>query len=135
MKKDLLIIVLFASFLVFSCKKTTSDVLNPKVTTNGVKVPTGFNWENSRNINFTVTITDTRYKGMANLISIYDGDPTAGGNLLAKGSATTATTYKSKIYISNQILSVYIIKTSPDNSKVTQKISIGTADVATSIGQ
>lgn len=135
MKKEVLIIALFASFLIVSCKKPTSDTINPAVTTNGIKAPTGFNWENARNINFTVTITDSRYKGMANLVSIYDGDPAAGANLLAKGSATTSTTFKSKIYISNQILSVYIIKTSPDNSKVTQKVSIGTADITTSIGQ
>lgn len=131
MKKELLIIVLFASFIAVSCNKPTSDALNPAVTTNGIKTPTGFKWENSRTINFTITVTDARFQGMAYLISIYDSN----GSLLSKGSATTSTNYKSKVYISNQSALVYIIKTSPDNSKVMQKVAIGTADVAISIGQ
>lgn len=131
MKKQLFIITLLASFIMISCKKSSSDVLNPAVTSNGIKVPTGFTWQNSRNINFTVTVTDTRFQSMAHSISIFDGS----GNLLSKGSATTSSTFKSKVYISNQTLMVYVIKTSPDNSKVIQKVTIGTADVATSIGQ
>jgi len=68
------------------------------------------------------------------LISIYDGDPTTGANLLAKGSASMSTSFKSKVYTSNQINQVYIVKTSPDNSKTTQVLPIGSDNIITSIG-
>ncbi|WP_183573424.1 hypothetical protein HDF18_07395 [Mucilaginibacter sp. X5P1] len=65
---------------------------------------------------------------------IYGGDPAIGANLLAKGSATTIASFKSTIYTSNQISQVYIVKTSPDNSKTMQKVQVSAADITASIG-
>jgi len=135
MNKKLLTIALLMVFAIVSCKKSTKqDTPVPVTATNQIKAPVNFSWQNSRNINFTVNLTDTRYPGLIDLICIYNADPAAGGNLLAKGSATTTVAFKSKIYISYEITQVYIVKTAPDNSKTTLVVPVGTADINTSIG-
>jgi len=134
MKKKLLAIYLLAALSVVSCKKDNRHNLSVPVTTNIIKPPSGFKWESSRNIIFTVSITDSRFQSSMYLVAIYDGDPVAGGTLLSKGSATVLSAFMSKIYLSKQINQVYIVKTAPDGSKVTQKTQVGTADVTTSIG-
>jgi hypothetical protein len=136
MNKKLLIITLLMTFAMVSCKKSTKqDTLASNVTaTTQIKAPLNFTWQNSRNINFTVNVTDTRFQSSLYMVSIYDGDPTAGGNLLAKGSATTTDAFKSKIYLSAQIIKVYIVKTSPDNSKTTLIVQVGATDIVASIG-
>ncbi len=121
-----------------SCKKIEkfkSPVKAIERTTNSLKVPVGFTWENSRNVHFAVNVSDTRYGTALHMISIYNGDPKAGGILLTKGSASNSETFISRIYLSKQILAVYIVKTSPDNSTVISKVAVGTADVVTTMGK
>ena len=135
MKKELLIIAMFVVFTVASCKKSSNQDIapTPAKTTSAIAVPAGFMWRNSRNINFTVSVSDTRFSAYASVIYIYDANPAAGGKLLAKGSATTVAAFKSTIFISSQVSQVYIIKNAPDNSITTQIIKIGTADITASI--
>ncbi|WP_179415000.1 hypothetical protein HDF19_07165 [Mucilaginibacter sp. E4BP6] len=124
------------SVLAFTSCKTSKDVtpaLQGK-STNTIKVPAGFTWQNSRNIAFTVNVTDTRFQASIFMIAIYDGDPSKGANLLAKGSAKNAAAFKSTIYLSDQINQVYIVKTAPDNSKTSQNVQVGTTAIVSSIG-
>ncbi|WP_428328154.1 hypothetical protein [Mucilaginibacter sp.] len=125
-------------FALGACKTTqevtpTSGTSAVKATAN-ISVPAGFNWQNSRNVNFTVNVTDTRFAASIYLVSVYNGDPATGSSLLAKGSATNSIAFKSKIYLSNLIKQVYIVKTAPDKSTTTQIAQVGTADLTTSIG-
>lgn len=135
MKKILPFVALLLAMSVVSCK-STKDVV-PVVlmnSTSNIVVPSGFTRQTSRTLNFTISLTDTRFQNLIQVIAVYDGDPAAGGNLLAKGSATVSAPFQTKLYIAYQIKQVYIVKTAPDNTKVTQKLSISTADVITSIG-
>ncbi|RKR81628.1 hypothetical protein BDD43_1778 [Mucilaginibacter gracilis] len=136
MKKILVTIAMLSALAMVSCKKGTEGATPAAsvTSTSEIKAPTGFTWESSRNISFTINITDTRFPATASLVSIYDADPNNGGNLLAKGAATTTSPFNSKLYISNQILAVYIVKTSPDNTNIIQKVQIGTTNVTASIG-
>jgi hypothetical protein len=135
MKNILLSLTVLVVLAASSCKtsKDVAPVLNGK-TTFTIKVPAGFTWQNSRNLNFTVNLTDTRFASSVFLISIFDRNPALGGHLLAKGSATTKAPFTSKVFTSDQVTEVYIIKTAPDNSQATQTIQVGTAAVITSIG-
>jgi hypothetical protein len=118
-----------------SCKKDSvqNNVVIPS--TNTIKVPLGFNWENSRSINISINITDSRFQNMLHVIAIYDSQPSNGGNLITKGSASTSTAFKSKLYLSNQIKELYIVKTSPDNSTSIQMIQVGSADISLAIAE
>lgn len=119
-----------------SCKKEQNEITPIAITTatSTVAAPTGFTWENSRNVNFTITITDTRFPAAASMISIYDADPNNGGNLIAKGAATATAPFKSTLYISNQITQVYVVKTAPDNTNLIQKVQTSAINIAVSIG-
>ncbi len=135
MKINLLMVMSLSLLFANSCKKeSVNPIPNVINATNDIKSPSGFTWESSRNINFTVTLTDTRFQDLMHVISIYDGDPNAGGNLLLKGSTSIKTAFKGKVYLSKLVLQVYIVKNSPDNSKVTQIIQVGATDISTSIG-
>ena len=136
MKKNLLLYTILSIFVMASCKKS-SDAVTPVIvptTTANIKAPAGFTWETSRNLNFTISVTDTSFPKLASVISIYDADPNNGGLLLTKGAALSATSFKSTLYISNQITEVYIVKTSPNNTNIIQKVTIGTANVIAAIG-
>lgn len=136
MKKTLLIAAIFGSFALVSCKKGTQDApdLTTATTLNDVKVPAGFNWQSSRNLNVSVAVTDTRFGATAFTISIFDGDPYAGGNLLTKGSATATTPFSAKLYVATSITQLYIVKTAPDKSSIIEKVAAGTADISLKIG-
>ncbi len=137
MKKNLLPICLLSLLAVVSCTKATkqaSPAPAVTITTNSITPPIGFKWESSRNINFTIAVIDDRFQSSMFLISIYDGDPIAGGNLISKGSATTSTAFSAKLYLSKQISQVVIVKTAPDGTKVTKKIQVGDANISLSIG-
>lgn len=136
MKKNQISIAMLCACAMVSCKKASEVVTSTATvtTTSQIKAPTGFTWQNSRSINFTINVTDTRFPKISSVISLYDADPNNGGNLLVKGAALNASSFKSSVYISNQITLVYLVKTSPDITNTIQKISIGTADVTANIG-
>jgi LruC domain-containing protein len=121
MKKILLIAAIFGSFAVVSCKKSYQD--NPTATTttlNDVKVPNGFNWESSKTINVTVNNTDTRFGNVAQTITVYDGDPYAGGHVLSTGAATNTTPFTANIYVPTTVTKLYFVKQAPDKSTIVQ---------------
>jgi len=134
--KKILITIAIISALAFNSCKTTNEAIPemPANTTNSIKVPIGFTWQNSRNLNFTISLTDVRFPKSIYMISIYNGDPSNGGSLLIKGSATTQSEFRGRVYTSNQTTQIHIIKTAPDNSKTVKKVSIENDDIITSIG-
>lgn len=137
MLKKLLSLVL-VSAVMLSCKKETlpakpTDPIEA-ISFDKIKVPTGFTWENSRNINLSIEIGDVRFPKVIHVVSIYNGDPVVNGKLLTKGSATTEAPFKSKIYLSNQVTEVYIVTMFPNGTKTSQKVKVGTAEVKLVVG-
>ena len=131
--------LLFAAVLAIcftSCKKDSSvnPVAEIPIATSDIIVPAGFKWESSRTITFNVSIYDAKFQGVFHLVGIYAGVPAAGGAVIAKGSATTIASFKSKLYISNQIKQVYIVITAPDNTKVTKVVNLDSGNIDVSIG-
>ncbi|MEO6521814.1 MAG: LruC domain-containing protein [Mucilaginibacter sp.] len=136
MKKTLLIAAIFGSFAVVSCKKDQNNNIDTAVTSlNDVKVPAGFTWESSRNLNVDVKITDTRFgAATTHSIAVYDGDPYTTGHLLTKGGATSVNDFVATVYVPTTITQLYVVKTSPDNSTIVQKVAAGTSDIHLTIG-
>lgn len=135
MKKTLLIAALFCSVAVVSCKKNQDNTTTAITTLNDVKVPAGFTWESSRNLNVSVQITDSRFgANTTHTIAVYDGDPYAGGHLLTQGGATTVNAFSAKIYVPTTITQLYVVKTSPDNSTIVQKVAAATTNISVTIG-
>ncbi|RKR81379.1 LruC domain-containing protein [Mucilaginibacter gracilis] len=135
MKKTLLIATAFSIFALASCKKNENSSTTTTVTSlNDVKIPSGFNWESSRNLNVSVAVTDTRFGTSAYTISLYDGNPYAGGNLISKGAATATKAFETKIYLATTITQLYVVKTAPDNSTIVEQVAAGNTDISLSIG-
>lgn len=135
MKKLLLAIVLLGTIAFSSCKKSENTTTDPNSAgTNAVQAPAGFDWASSKSLKVTASITDTRFASAIHRITIFNGDPYNGGVVVAAGSATTATAFTTKIYIPTATTSLYVVKTSPDNSQIVQKVTVGDADIVLSFG-
>lgn len=133
MKKLLSIALVLGVAALPACKKTDSADTKPVVNSiNDIKVPDGFLWASSRDVNITVNITDQRFGSALHGIAIYDGDPYNGGSLIANGSASTAKAYENKLHISKQITQVYVVKTSPDNSRIINTLDVNGASATIS---
>ena len=88
MKKSILFTCLLGIFVLQACNKKEKDQPTTVGQMNDINVPDGFFWESSRDVAFSVSVQDSRFGSATHVISIYDGDPFNGGNLLSKGSAT-----------------------------------------------
>lgn len=117
---------LFVILLNQSCQKEldTELGLEETVSMEKLKVPYGFTWESATDINFTITTSDTRFENLAHLVSVYDKE----GKLLSRGSVAHNQDFKTKIYLADTLKEVYIVKTAPDNSKMTKKITVDNVD-------
>lgn len=136
MKNQLFIIGIICIAIMASCKKENPLVkeIIPAENTKDIIAKSGFTWENSRNINFTISVSNSRFPTSIHVISIFDGNPTAGGNLISKGSATTVEAFKSKIYLPNHFQEVYVVGAFPNGVKVTQKLIINNSNLNLTIG-
>lgn len=119
-----------------SCNKEDKLTLNqkPAKLSSEIIAPTGFTWENSRNINFTINVSNIKFQNNIHVITIYNGDPKTGGTQITKGSATTTEAFKCKIYLPNHILDVYVVGVFPNGSVITKKITITKPDLSITIG-
>ena len=136
MIKKLLNLSVLAVIALSSCKKEALvDIpeIAPAKVVSEIAVPAGFTWQNSRTVNFTINITDARFQGVIHAVAIYDGNPVSGGKLMMKGSVTTITAFRGKIYLSSQISEVFVVSVAPDNTKVTQQVAVKSADISLSI--
>ncbi len=134
MKVKLLSIAIGLSLFAISCKKTetTENTLTKSI--NDINVPADFNWASTKEVNFSIGVTDTRYGSAIHVIKIYAGDPSNGGQLVSKGSATLTSPFNTKASLPTTLTEVYIVKVAQDNSSVTQKITLTSNAVSASIG-
>jgi len=132
-------ILLFTIMLLSSCLKEVSKPKEeePNNSINSIGdliVPPNFDWENSREVNFEVTITDTRFGEAFHSISIYDENPLAGGKLIGKGAASISESFKTKLNIANTYSRVFISKLSPDQSEISKYVDINTNNILIPLG-
>lgn len=117
----------------FSCKRIEPRRRHQKGTL-ALIVPVNFEWQSSRNIKFSISLTDQRFGNSVNRIAIYNGDPETGGKLLSKGSFTLIRPFYTRISLPNHLTSVYLVRTAPDNTSLTSKVQVNIADITLSMG-
>ncbi|PRY52376.1 LruC domain-containing protein [Arcticibacter pallidicorallinus] len=133
MKRFFLLAVSVLTLTAVSCKKD-SVTEGDSGSTGEITVPASFNWGTSRDVSFSISITDSRFANKIHVVSIYAGNPEAGGELLSKGSATLTSSFNTKIYLPTALSEVYIVKTAPDGSKVINKATITSSEVSLALG-
>jgi len=131
-EKFLLLITLSLSIIFTSCERDFLAQKNVKVNKlTDVKVPEGFTWANSREVSFKVEITDTRFNNLFHVVAIYGPD----SKLITKGAASPGHPFESKATLPNTVTEVYIIRTAPDNSNTSQKVSLTKTDINVAFGE
>ncbi len=130
--KKLFIYLAFASIALSACKKelinknepsqNTGDIKADKMS--DIKVPAGFNWEMSRDVNVKISTSDNRFAGAIHKVEVYNGNPGNGGIKLAEGPVSITKAFEAKINIANTITELYLVKLAPDLSKQIEKVSI-----------
>lgn len=133
MNKFLLLAVCIFSLAATSCKKD-AETSGGGERAEELVIPAAFDWGTSRDVNFSVSITDARFENRLHIISIYAGDPAKGGALLSKGSATLTNAFNTRVYLPNPLKEVYIEKTAPDGSSITNAVEVTSTNVSLSIG-
>lgn len=134
MKKSILSITALSLLLLGSCTKDIVKDPIPPINNNvsnmeELVVPVNFTWENSRDVNFTVNITDTRFQEALHIISVYDENPLAGGQLIARGSASLGNGFKTQMNLANTIKRVFVSKVSPDGSEISKYFDLTSNNV------
>ncbi|MEI7979106.1 MAG: hypothetical protein WCI53_09700, partial [Bacteroidota bacterium] len=137
--KTILSIAALGILLMGSCIKEVVKVgpkpINNKITSmNEMNAPIGFNWENSRDVNLTINTSDTRFQEAVQIVSVYDENPLAGGQLIARGVASVNAGFVSNINISNTIKRVFVSKVSPDGSEINKYIDLDSKNVTVALG-
>jgi hypothetical protein len=124
MRKVLNLIFLTIFVGLSSCEKNNTAVEGTVSNMADLKIPVGFTWKNSTDIDFDFTITDARFNDELHVVSIYDADPALNGKLLSEGSASLKMPFTTKVYLPNTIKEVFVVKTAPDNTSSVQKVEI-----------
>ncbi|WP_448104330.1 LruC domain-containing protein [Pedobacter panaciterrae] len=136
MNKKLLILTLGLAILAASCSKdnTKKDpvITNPTKLTDLV-IPAGFTWQSARDVNFSISITDTRFQNKIHVVAIYLADPVTKPIAIAKGSATLTNPFIATLSIPSTVNEAYVVKTSPDGSSVTEKLSLTSTKVSAAL--
>jgi LruC domain-containing protein len=133
MKNKLLLTSIALTIFLSSCKKDSNDVIGGGDISNLV-VPASFNWQTARDVNFSVAIHDNRFQNALHIVEVFQGDPTKGGTILAKGAASLTTAFNFKAELPAGVNEVYLTKTAPDGSKNTQKAMVESTEVSLSLG-
>ncbi len=105
-----LAVITLVSFGLTSCSKDSdnNDVTTSKTKMSELKVPAGFNWNTSRNVNLNLVYNIENASGLLSKISVYAGDPSVDGKLLVNGSIGYGFPMKSTVAVPTSLSSLYI---------------------------
>lgn len=101
------------------------EVNNSNGDINSLTVPSGFDWKTSKDVNFNIRVRDIRFGDAIHVIAIYTSDPSSTGTSpIAKGAATLSSPFYTKISLGSSVKELYIVKTAPDGTKLSEKVTI-----------
>lgn len=130
MNKHLLPLFIGMAIFASSCKKDNIVQEAEAPATNDIVVPTSFNWQTTRDVNFSIGISDSRFQNQIHVVAIYLTDPQSGATPISKGAATLISPFNAKLSIPAGINEVYVAKFAPDASTSVEKVSVTTTKVS-----
>ncbi len=128
MNKKILSLLFGLAIIGTSCKKE-GNIVAPDPTSNLV-LPNSFTWQTVKDVNFSIGITDKRFSSKIHVISVYLSDPSTGAEPISKGAATLVSPFNVKLAIPTSVSEIYVVKTAPDGSSVTEKLAVTNANVS-----
>lgn len=130
MNKHLLPLFIGIALLASSCKKDNIVQEPGTPATNDIVVPTSFNWQTTRDVNFSIGISDSRFQDQIHVVAIYLSDPQTGATPISKGAATLISPFNAKLSIPAGINEVYVAKFAPDATTSVEKVSVTSTKVS-----
>ncbi len=107
-----IIILMFLMMGIISCKKDVTPVDQPNgKSIDELVIPEGFNWSTTQKFKLTVGIQNAQAVNLKSKISVFNGNPDAGGKLILSGAASNDSplienlalpTYLKEIYLVNE---------------------------------
>lgn len=131
--KLFLFVVASLVITMLGCKKSEDAVINSSHI-DEVTIPADFTWQNSSEISLFVGISDTRFQNAPFVISIYNGDPSDGGSLIARGAASLTSPFNVRLAVANIVDAIYVEKTAPDLSRLLKKVPVSGISMSISMG-
>ncbi len=126
MRTKLLPIALILGLITAACTSelVTNDTNKTDIT--ALNVPAGFDWKTTRDVTLNIKVSDIRFKSASHVVSVYTADPITGVAPLSKGAASTANPFVTKVSIATKTKTLFVVKTAPDGTKITQKVTLDT---------
>ncbi|MCF8254103.1 MAG: LruC domain-containing protein [Bacteroidia bacterium] len=126
--------IILTLFAFSNCKKLqktevveqTADLSKNVNNINEMIVPDGFNYDNNRKIEVTVSVSEGKFGSQLQRIQLFDGNPISNGSLLVSGSANYLKPFTCNLTLPKSVETIYIVKTNPDNSSITEIVSAKT---------
>ena len=132
MKEALFLLCTLFALTLGSCKKDTNTIELDNPTT--LSSSSNFDWKSTRDVNFSVEISDPRFANELHMVSIYTADPEKGGELITQGSASLTSKFETRIDLPNSLQEVFVLKSAPNGSKISQNVPVSTGKVSLIIG-
>jgi len=110
-------------FFTVSCHKDKGSESSAK-TMDQLNVPSGFNWETSRQVSLSVAVDLPSMVGTLSRIRVYDGNPNNSGKILIVGSAGYNFPFFTALRIPTALKQIYLELTSGDGSSQLTPVSV-----------
>lgn len=129
MNRKILSFLIGLAVLASSCKKDgiATDAENPS---SDLIVPGSFAWQTVKDVHLSIGVTDKRFSNKIHVISVYLADPSTGLEPVSKGAATLVSPFNVKLAMPTSITEIYVVKTAPDGSTVTDKMPLNASSIS-----
>ena len=127
--KNILLMLGSLVLLLTSCHKTSLDDSSSSEVSDikELVAPDDFNWKTSEEVAIAIDVVgETAFKST---VSVYNGNPLAGGDLLQNGAASNDEAFVSVVDVPSYIDELYIVCEFPDGSSQAAEVEIADATV------
>lgn len=140
MKSIKLSIALLTILGLASCQKELSPGkvdTNATISANSMRqihVPVNFDWKTTKEVQLKVNVADPSFGSFYHKIEVFSADPKNGGRKLAQGSGSLNEAFLAKVSIPATLTELFVCKVAPDNSQVSQVVSLNGHSIELSLG-
>lgn len=105
-----IIILMFLMMGIISCKKDVTPVDQPNgKSIDELVIPEGFNWSTTQKFKLTVGIQNAQAVNLKSKISVFNGNPDAGGKLILSGAASNDSPLIENLALPSYLKEIYLV--------------------------
>ncbi|MBK9291210.1 MAG: LruC domain-containing protein [Bacteroidetes bacterium] len=111
--------------MIFSwgCRKD-ADFVKKTGSTRDLKVPAGFTWSNTKPVTVKIGLPQTGYYPLQSRISIYSGNPFAGGVQLVSGSLNSQQDFEQTLNVPAHLQSLFLVLHTSTGEQMMQQLTL-----------